>query len=124
VGLNCCVKNKGFSLLELIISVAVLAIGITAVLQAFSFSAMVSGLSGDFINAAFLAQDKIQELEFKEKQNLLNKEPAEIKEGAGKFAVAYALDLDADLKLYTFTLDITWLRAKKERMLHLRTFLR
>lgn len=111
-------------MLELIISVAVLAIGITAVLQAFSFSAMVSGLSGDFINAAFLAQDKIQELEFKEKQNLLHTEPMEIKERAGKFGLAYALNLDADLKLYTLTLEIAWLRAKKERTLRLHTFLR
>ncbi len=124
MGLNCCLKNRGFSLLELIISVAVLAIGITTVLQAFSTSVVSGGLSSDFINASFLAKDKIQELEFKEKQGLLGKEPAQVKEKKGKFEALSVLNFDSDLNLYRLTVNITWLRSKTEKSLRLNTLLR
>ena len=55
-------QDKAFSLLELIVAVAILSVGITVVLQAISSSAAATGLSNDIINAVFLAKDKIQEL--------------------------------------------------------------
>lgn len=123
-GLNCNLKNRGFSLLELIISVAVLAIGITSVLQAFSASAVSGGLASDLINASFLAKDKIQELEFKEKQTLLGKESQQVREKTGKFDVLSDLDFDPDLSLYRSSVDISWSRSKGGRSLRLNTFLR
>lgn len=78
----------------------------------------------DFINASFLAKDKIQELEFMEKQGLLGKEPAQVKEKKGKFESLSVLNFDSDLNLYKCTVDITWLRSKKEKSLRLNTFLR
>ncbi len=118
-------KNKfvmGLSLLELLITIAVLSIGIIAVLEAFAFSARSTGLAGDMVNAVFLAEDKIQELEFNSK--LAPLAAAEMEGSNDKFAWKYALSLDADLNLYQLTFDITWNRANKQEGLALTTYLK
>lgn len=117
-------KVNGFSLLELVIAIAVLSVGIVAVLEAFSFSARVVGLSGDIINASFLAEDKMQELDSKETKGLINKEPTEVKDVTGKFSWGYTLNLDRDLNLYRADLEINWQRAKRKEKLTLNTYLR
>lgn len=111
-------------LLELILAIAILAIGIIAILEALSFSARATGLSCDVINASFLAEDKMQELEFKETKGLISKEPAEVKGNTGKFAWGYTLNFDRGLNLYRADLEINWQRAKKEEKLTLNTYLR
>jgi len=55
-------RNKGFSLLELIIAIGVLAIGLVGVLQIFPVGLRTSYRSGMLTKAAFLAQNKIEEL--------------------------------------------------------------
>ncbi len=112
----------GFSLLELIMVVAILSIGIIAVLQALSFSARVTGLSCDIIKAVFLTQDKIQELELKEKQNLIKEES--IKDTKDKFSLGYTLNLDPDLNLYKLNFCISWQRANRQESLNINTYLR
>jgi len=54
-------QKKGFSLLELIIAIAVLAIGLVGVLQIFPVGLRASYRSGMVTKAAFLAQNKIEE---------------------------------------------------------------
>lgn len=117
-------NNKAFSLLELIITIAILSIGIIVVLQALSTCARAVGFSCDIIDAVFLAEDKIQELEFKEKQNLISKEPKEIREKKEKFAWGYSLSLEPDFNLYRLKFDITWQRLNREEKLELETYLR
>jgi type IV pilus assembly protein PilV len=55
-------SKKGFSLLELIIAVAVLAVGLVGVLQIFPVGLRASYRSGILTKAAFLAQNKIEEI--------------------------------------------------------------
>lgn len=124
MGSNCLRENKAFSLLELVISVAILSVGITVVLQAFSFSARAGGLSCDIINALFLAEDKIQELEFKEKQNLIGAEPAQVNGKNSKFDWVYTLNFDPELNLYKLNLDVTWQRLSRKEAINLDTYLR
>jgi len=104
--------------------VAILSIGIIIVLEALSYSTRMAGLSCDIIDAVLLAEDKMQELEFKEEQNLTNKESGEIigkKEG---FDWKYTLNLEPDLNLYKLSFNIKWLRANREEGLDLNTYLR
>jgi len=84
----------------------------------------MAGLSCDIIDAVFLAEDKMQELEFKEKQGLINKEPGEIRAKLEGFDWKYTLNLDPDLNLYKLNFDIKWLRANREESLDLNTYLR
>jgi prepilin-type N-terminal cleavage/methylation domain-containing protein len=54
--------NKGFSLLELIIAIAVLAVGLVGVLQIFPIGLRASQRAGMMTKAAFLAQNKIEDV--------------------------------------------------------------
>ena len=57
-----CAPKKGFSLLELIIAIGVLAIGLVGVLQIFPVGLRASYRSGMVTKAAFLAKNKIEEV--------------------------------------------------------------
>lgn len=122
--LNCCLKSKAFSLLEVIIAVSILSIGIVVILQAFSFSARLTGLSADIINAVFLSEDKIQELEFKAAQGLIDREPRQLKDKNNKFQWQYLLVPEPSLNLYRLDFDVSWQRANRQEALKLTTYLR
>jgi prepilin-type N-terminal cleavage/methylation domain-containing protein len=109
--MKCVINNKAFSLIELLVAVAILAIGIGTVLQAMAHSARVTGLSKDIVSALFLTEDKIQELEFKER-------------ASDKFAWEYALVLDADLDLYKLDLKTSWQRIGRNEEIDLETYLK
>lgn len=115
-------NNSAFSLLELIIGVAILSIGIVVILQAFSFSARIAGLSCDVIDAVFLAEDKIQELEFKERQNLIINEI--VRDKKGKFEWGYEVNLDSGVNLHRLSLDIGWQKLNRKEELKFNTLLR
>jgi len=55
-------SSKGFSLLELIIAIAVLAIGLVGVLQIFPIGLRASQRAGMMTKASFLAQNKIEDV--------------------------------------------------------------
>lgn len=120
---KCKAGNKAFSLVELIIAVAVLSIGIVALLEALSFTARLAGLSSDIVNAVFLAEDKMQELEFKESQHLLESEPQEAMGEKDKFKWEYMNNLDADLGLYKLDFNINWQRRDRQEKISLNTYL-
>jgi len=117
-------KNKAVSLLELLITIAILAIGITVILQAISFSARVTGLANDMQRAVYLATDKLQELEFKESQGLIIKEPPQVEGVEGKFNWKYGLALDTNLNLFKLNLAIDWKRMSRKEEISINTYLR
>ena len=55
-------NKRGFSLLELIIAIAVLAVGLVGVLQIFPIGLRASQRAGMMTKAAFLAQNKIEDV--------------------------------------------------------------
>ena len=55
------IKN-GFTLLELIVSIAILSFGLIGILQALSAALVASRLAEDYSTAAMLAEQKIAEL--------------------------------------------------------------
>jgi len=55
-------NRKGFSLLELIIAIAILAVGLVGVMQIFPMGLRASRRSGMITKAAFLAQNRIEEV--------------------------------------------------------------
>ena len=117
-------KNRAFSLLELVVSIAILSVGIMAVLRALSFSARMSGLSCDIISAVFLTEDKLQELEFKENQELIDKQPTNVKDGSSKFDWAYTLVFEPKFNLYKLRFNVSWQAAIRKEELDFNTYLR
>ena len=55
-------NKKGFSLLELIIAIAVLSIGLVGILQIFPIGLRASQRAGMMTKASFLAQNKIEDV--------------------------------------------------------------
>jgi len=124
MGLRSRPRNSAFSLLEVIIAIAILSVGIIWVLQALSFSTRVTGLSCDMISASFLAKDRMQELEFKEINKLLDKEPGQSNEVLGKFQWQDSIVLNSDLKLYQVNYEVNWQRSNRQEQISLSTYLR
>lgn len=117
------VKNKGFSLLEVIIAVAILSSGIMVVLQAFSFCAHLTGLFCDITNAVFLAEDKLQELEFNlGKQNITDL----LKAGIARDKFNWSWDIapypESNL-LHRVNFNITWHRLNNRENINITTYL-
>lgn len=118
------VRIKAFTLLELITAVAILSVGIVVVLQAISYSVRVAGLSCDFVRAAFLAEDKLQELEYKEGEHRIS---GEAKEGQGikdKFAWKQTIVLDDTLNLYKLDFAVSWKSQNREEGFKVDTYLK
>ncbi|HIE50795.1 MAG TPA: prepilin-type N-terminal cleavage/methylation domain-containing protein [Armatimonadetes bacterium] len=69
--------SKGFTLLELIVALAIMTLGLVGVLHALSAALVASRTAEDYTTAAMLAQQKLEEL-------LLLPEP-EVGEDAGDF---------------------------------------
>ena len=122
--LRCKLANSAFSLLELIITIAILSAGITVILQAIAISSRTTGLSGDMVKAVFIAEDKLQEIDFKEKKGLIKQEPYESKGEFEKFKWKNILGFDTDLSLYNMNFVVNWQRSNKTQEINVRTYLR
>ena len=116
-------KNKAFSLIELLIATAILSTGLIVIFKAFSFSAKSAGISSDLTKAVFLAEDKIQELEFERKINQTAWEQLETSGQADKFDWKYEVSLLPDLSLYVLKFDVAWKRSNEERDVRIDTYL-
>lgn len=124
MGLKYPKENRAFSLLELIIAVAILSIGITAVIQALAFSARVAGLSCDITEAVILSRDKIQELEFRSRNPLAGSVLMQADGAKEKFSWHYALIQEPDLNLNRLNFTVNWQRMGREEKLSLDTYLK
>jgi prepilin-type N-terminal cleavage/methylation domain-containing protein len=118
------VRIKAFTLLELITAVAILSVGIVVVLQAISYSVRVAGLSCDFVRAAFLAEDKLQELEYKEGERRISGEAKEAQGDEDKFAWKQAIVLDDTLNLYKLDFAVSWKSQNRQEGFKVGTYLK
>lgn len=115
---------KGFSLLELVVAIAFLAVGITVVLRAFSFSAQAAAVACDMVRASFLADAQLQNLELRERSGTIDKEPSQYLDQSGAFETEYRIEPVSDGGLYAVRLDVRWLRSRREKSIALTTYLR
>ncbi|MBF0522515.1 MAG: prepilin-type N-terminal cleavage/methylation domain-containing protein [Candidatus Omnitrophica bacterium] len=119
--LSCKMNNKGFTLIEVIVAIGLLSTGIVFVLQSIAFSARSAGLSNDMAKAVLLAQDKLQEIEIKEKQKVIV--PGAVKDAKDIFDWEYTIkDSDTFKGLCPVTFTATWQRHGKQEMLEFETY--
>lgn len=62
-------NKRGFTLVEIMISIAILSIGLILVLQGFSYALNILRISQDNLETSLLAQEKMAELEINSKQS-------------------------------------------------------
>jgi type II secretion system protein I len=115
---------RGFTLLEVLVAVAILGIAITVILQLFSSNLNAISASEDYIFAATTATAKMREIVSDEK----------LSEGSLSETTADGYRIDASItdalkdrtenlqvQLLEITLTIHWTRGSKERSLTMRT---
>ncbi len=117
-------RSQAFSLIELLIATAILSTGLIVVLRAISFSARATGVSLDLSRAIFLADDKMQELEFKNKGLLNAKEAREDRGKEDKFEYQYIIKPEPDSDLFSVEFEVSWKRANEARSVSLNTYIR
>ena len=121
MGLRSSPKNKGFSLLEVIIAVAILSTGIVLILQALAYSGRVAAISCDYVRAVFLAEDKMEEIKFKFKNQILKPGASDTGE-VDAFKWSYQISKVEDWQeLCGLDVGITWERANRAEELTLHT---
>lgn len=116
--------NKGFSLLELIIAIAVLAVGLVGVLQIFPVGLRASQAAGMITKASFLAQNKIEDVKlagFDAIAELPPKIPIAGKEGDFDWAIKIedvsleGVDSSYDMRKVTVTVSWTERNATRSK---------
>jgi len=118
-------SNKGFTLLEVLVALAILATAVTIIFQLFSASLRNIGVSEDVVLATVKAEAKMREV--------LNSE--ELKENSWTETTddgyTFAVNITQTLQEKTDTmpvqvlqvdLAISWTKNAKTRTLHLKTF--
>ena len=115
-------RKNGFSLLELIIAIAVLAIGLVGILQIFPVGLRASYRSGMLTKAAFLAQNKVEEAKmagFDALTELPPKIPLSGTEGDFDWEISIddvELDgLESSENMRKLTVVITWVERNRTR---------
>ena len=116
--------KKGFTLLEVLLSLAIMAIAVTLLVQLFSANLRAIARSGDMTSAAVRGESRIREI-------LAEPSPAEkawseITEDGYRMDVAISEVMkertdNLPVKLMEVALTIHWIEGMKEKSLHLKT---
>ncbi|MCI4625201.1 MAG: prepilin-type N-terminal cleavage/methylation domain-containing protein [Candidatus Magnetoovum sp. WYHC-5] len=117
-------NKRGFTLIEVIVAISILAIGITALIQLFSGSLKSITNSEDYTHAVLIAGQTMNEV----RTNDDLKEDAYNKDVEGKYSVDVFIEqVDSDeaestlYDLYSITIKITWRNGIRQRSFSLST---
>ena len=116
-------RKNGFSLVEVLLAIGIFSIGTVFVIQALSFASRTTGICQDTTLATFMAEDALQDIEFKERAGILEGEGEQASDQKGTFAIRSTREKETE-KLYRWDLEITWQRPNRKDSLKLATFLR
>ena len=117
-------KDKGFTLLEVLVAVALLGIAVTVVLQLFSADLKAIAASEEYVSAAAKAEAKIREVQ--DNETLSEGSTSEVTNDGYRVDVSVASTLgertDAlQVMLMDILVTVHWTKGAKERSLSLRT---
>jgi prepilin-type N-terminal cleavage/methylation domain-containing protein len=120
----CNSRRSGFTLLEVLVAVAILGIAVTVVLQLFSADLRSISASEDYVAASTKADVKIRELLADD--NLSEMSSSEITEEGDRMDISITdalKDRTENLQVRLLEIDVTihWTRGTKEKSLTLRT---
>jgi general secretion pathway protein I len=119
------VSHNGFTLLEVIVAIAILGIAISVVLQLFSANLRAISVSGDYVTAATMAEAKMREVLSDEK--LSEKSFSEATQEGHRIDVSITevmKERTENLKVKLLEVDLTihWIQGTKQKSMSLRTF--
>lgn len=114
--------HNAFTFIELMITVAILSIGLVLILQAFSTSVKANGLSRDITRACFLAESKISELEVRQEKGI--EIPSQNQAEVGRFIWDYQITPLEDPALSILKFRVLDKKLKKGEILEIVTYLK
>jgi len=117
-------SNRGFTLLEVLVAIAILGIAITVVLQLFSANLRAISVSGDYVSAATKAEAKMREILSDDK--LSEKSSSETTDDGYRIDVSVTDALkertdNLQVRILEIDLTVHWTRGTKERSLAMKT---
>lgn len=115
-------SEKGFTLIEILVAIALLGIAITIVIQLFSANLRAVSASEDYVAAAIKAEIRMREL--LDDDNLSENTSVETTDDGYRFDIAVTdslKDRTENLQVRLFQIDITihWTKGKKNKALTL-----
>jgi type II secretion system protein I len=118
-------SSEGFTLLEILVALAILATAVTIIFQLFSASLRNIAVSEDVVSAGVRAEAKMREVLSNEE--LAENSWTETTTDGYKFAVNITETLQEKtdslpVQVLQIDLAITWTKNSKERSLHLKTY--
>jgi prepilin-type N-terminal cleavage/methylation domain-containing protein len=117
-------RSAGFTLLEVIVAIAILGIAISVVLQLFSANLRAISVSGDYVTAATRAEAKMREILSDDR--LSEKSFSEATQEGYRIDVSI-IDVmkerteNLQVKLLEVDLTIHWIQGTKQKSMSLRT---
>jgi len=122
-------RNRGFTLLELMVAAVILAFGIVGILRAISAGLLSARDAGDYTTAAMLAQAQLEQLRWDENLQSTGESEGDFGDLYPDYSWQASLesvelpDLD-DSDLTHIVLTVTWKRGKRQHHLTVETCLR
>ncbi len=117
-------RRGGFTLLEILVTLALLGIAITIILQLFSANLRALSVSSNYVSAAMLAEAKMREI--LDDTDLTEKSWSEVTDEGYRFDASITetlKDRTENLQFRMLEIDLTlqWLEGSKNRSLTLKT---
>ena len=117
-------SRRGFTLLEVLVAIAILGIAVTVVLQLFSANLRSISASGEYVSAAIKAEAKMREILADDK--LTEQTWSETTDDGYRMEVSITDALkerteNLQVRLLEIGLTIYWMKGTKEKSLTLRT---
>ncbi len=117
-------ESNGFTLLEVLVATAILAIAVAVILQLFSANLRAISLSGDYVSAATKAESRMREILDDDK--LSEKSFSETTDDGYRIDVSITDTLkdrteNLQVKLLQIDLTLRWVKGSKEKSLALST---
>lgn len=117
-------ERQGFTLIEIVMALAVLVIGMVGILALFPVGFQASGRAADYTKAAIFAQEKMEEIKMKGFNSAESETEEDEGNKEGKFArrvtVADVPDYEGYLKEIVVT--VTWKQRGKENEKEFKTY--
>jgi len=118
------IQNYGFTLLEILVALAILGLAITIILQLFSANLRALSVSGNYVSAVTKAEAKMREI--LDDTNLSEKSWSEVTDDGYRFDASITETLkdrteNLQVRLLEIDMTVQWTEGLKKKSLTLKT---